>query len=368
MLDKMIPKLLTYEKLHEKLSKTEPLQQITLDMDGTVQFSLPAGWNVGLKEADGTHVTDASMHFPNHPDDEPVKMTKDAVLQLASSIGLPRDYVMKTPGPMVESHINYWAKSLPSEQRKFLGTADGSVMLASMKPSITPFSNVVLLEAAHAKLKEKFGSTPIYADYKFHHDLRRTAYRLIVPEPRNIDTYRGGNAVTDQWSEGFQVINSLTGAVPTSLSGYLFAWVCTNGQISTHAHSGNYNRRTQGQDQGEMLDWAREAIDDIFIGLEHEFDAIEDLVKVKLGDDVALALADVFEQYRIPPTMRDRILLSLVESGDDTMYAIMQAITEAANADDVSDTVRTTLMEIGGDLPAAAGGRCSSCKRLAVSH
>lgn len=362
-------KLLTLDEVRERLEPTEVLAAVTFALDGTAKFTLPNGWNVGLAEREGIELTDATVTIDNVER----RMTKDALLAFTSSIGITREYVAKTPGDLMETHVNYWAKMLPSKSMKLMvgpgkNGAAGNV-LATTKATITPFSNMALLDTAIAGIRSKYGQdAEILADYKFHNDLRRTAYRLIVPDyARHITSERDGDTV-DSWSTGVQVYNSLVGEKPTSLSGYLFAWWCTNGAISTHASSGNYNRRTQGGTQDELLEWAQASVDEILGGLEHEFDAIEELTTVKLGDDVSGTLTDIFTMYKVPVAMREQIILSLVESEDNSMYGVMNAITQAANGDGVHDHVRQTLMEIGGNLPAATTGRCAACKRLALTH
>jgi hypothetical protein len=207
----------------------------------------------------------------------------------------------------------------------------------------------------------------VLADYKYTHDLRRSSYRLIVPEHvRQIASARAGGK-DDQWSTGISVRNSLVGETPTSVQGYLFAWWCTNGSINTHAKSGKYNRRTQGQEEAEVYQWAKQSVDGILGGLEHMLDAVEDLTTTPVEGEVHAVLADIFKEYRVPQKSRESIITSLVEIEDLTMYGVMNAVTQAANVPGVDDKAITALMEIGGDLPRATSSRCEHCHRLAIA-
>ena len=176
----------------------------------------------------------------------------------------------------------------------------------------------------------------------------------------------------DPWSAGLQFKQSVTGEKPLVLSGYLFRYWCTNGAITTHLESGNYNRRKWGEGE-EVYSWARERIDEILGGFEHEFEVLDELARTpipRLGPDDTesrtLALFDVFQTYGVPIEQRDAIMQMLTDSDDFTGYGLMQAITAVANQDGLRDTIRETLMRVGGDLPAANANRCETCRRLPV--
>jgi hypothetical protein len=287
-------------------------------------------------------------------------LTKDAALQATSEIGLTQNYALRTPGELIQPHVNYW---MSTKQLKLL--TNTGVALATTKPNVTPISNLSLLEQALGGIKEEFGKdTEVLVDYKRHHDLRLTNFRLIVPEnQRSIKSARSDES--DTWSLGLDIQNSLTAEKALRLRGYLFAWWCTNGATSTHATSGNYSRKgSPSEDQA--LEWARASVDGILGGLEHELDNIESLTGMDLEGEVQQAVFDIFERYKVPGPARESILASLIEANDLSMYGVLAAITQAANDETLSPTVVARLLEIGGDLPSAASGRCKSCHRLPI--
>jgi hypothetical protein len=360
----MADSLMSMDTLREKLAPGDSLNALQMYLDGSdkINFELPLGWNVGLKEAPGTQMTAATMTYGG----KTRTMTKDALLAITTMVGIRREYVAKTPGPMIANHLNYWTQHTDKKVKALFDQKDG--ILAITKPGITPFSNLQLLEQMLDGIEEQYGigEDSVLADYKFTHDLRRTSFRLIVPEKvRTLQSARSGG-VEDNWSVGVQVMNSLVGEVPTSVQGYLFAWWCTNGSISTHASSGKYNRRTQGQDENEVYAWAKASVDDILGGLEHELDAVEDLTTAPMENDATQVLTDIFTEYRVPMKARESIMGALVDSDDLTMYGVMNAVTQAANGEHIDDLAKTALMEIGGDIPRATSGRCDACHRLAV--
>lgn len=354
--EQMKPKLLTLDKVRETLATTEPLAEEPFKLrDDGVKFSLE-GWSEGMSSLDSTDPVGAYVNV--HGKD--YQLTKEALLEATSYIGLKRAYVTRSPGSLVEPALNYWFSNMDREL-KLLFNSDTNRVLAVTRSSIEPFSNLQILDQSLAAIEAQYGKGEVLADYKFSHDLRRTNIRLIVPE--QLRAVREG----DVWSTGLQIQNSLTGGIATSIDGYLFRWWCTNGAIATHSGAGKYNRKIHGRDADSMYEWAREAVDEILGGLEHEFEALEELANTPLGGSVADVLADVFEQYRVPVTTRERIIENMVNSDDLTMYGVMQAITLAANEDGLSETLRTAILEIGGDLPRAYSDRCESCHRIMPS-
>lgn len=358
-------KLLSLDDLKDKLSSTEPLTQIEFVPDSSdgdkVYFHLPAGWNAGLKDEVGTHVTDAVMEVNGTE----YELTKDAALQATSAIGLTRDYVMKTPGTLVQNHLNYWYSVMPSKQMKLLAVGDKG--LAFTKGSVSPISNLAVLDRALQVIHSKFGKeAEVMVDYKAHHDLRLSQYRLILPEQSKlIHSNRSGDETEDKWSIGLDFQNSLTAEAPLQAKGYLFAWWCTNGATSNHAASGSYSRKGSPSEE-DALDWIEAAVENVFDGLSHELDSVADLVAVDIEGEVNHTLQDVFERYKVPQAVRQEIINEMVESEDLTMYGVMAAITAAANHTNLSPQVVKRLLEVGGDLPASASGRCDSCHRLPI--
>lgn len=362
--DDMASKLLTVQDWVQIVTPTEGMQTATVPFDGTgglTVFSLPSGWNLGLKDKDDTDLTDAKMRVG----DNEYALTKSAIMSITATVGLPSGYVLKTPGPMIQSHLNYWATHSPETTLKILTkeTLDGFEALAVTKEGITPFSNLALLDRVMVKVGEQYGvgENDVYVDYKSHHDLAVTSLRLIIPEySRNIASKRSG-ASEDRWSAGIQLRNSLTGKTPTSVQGYLFAWFCTNGAITLHSE-GKYNRKIMGQNVSEVLDWTGTAVDTVIDHMEHEFDTVESLVDESLDGAVSNVLADIFKTYKVPLRVRQVIIDNLNESEDLSWYGVMNAITAAANQPDLPEHFVTALMEIGGVVSHTA--ICNSCKRV----
>src|SRR5690606_3813967 len=108
-------------------------------------------------------------------------------------------------------------------------------------------------------------------------DRDRVAARFISPVRKTIQSARGGLSVADDWSIGVQLMTSLSGATRLSLTGYLFAWWCTNGATTTHAATTRFTQRADGTDLVDALEWSSGTVDAVLEGIEHELEAVSEL-------------------------------------------------------------------------------------------
>lgn len=366
-IDQMRDKLITVDELRAELATTEPVTYRGFESGDPVGFNLAVDWNHGIDLVADTEQVKAQVRFDN---DSPwLSLTKEALLEFTSACGLSKSYVQRAPSHLITPQLEYWFRG-GFGQREFralqVGTGEQAKVTALTKSTITPFSNVTLLDKAQEAICRTYGdNAEILSDYKRTHNLRQTTFRLIVPGYQRVIS-GPGTATDDMWSAGVQIRNSLIGLTQTQIDGYLFRWWCTNGAIDTKASSGTWNRKSGGQGE-DVYEWAREAVDGILGGLEHSFEAVEALTQVPLDDDAAVVLRDLFETYKVPLSTRSRIIDNMVNAqGELSMYSMMQAVTEAANASDLEPNHVEHLMRVGGDLPHVAHERCEACHRLTV--
>lgn len=364
VVDDMKEKLLTLDQVREKLSVTEPLGAVTFPVGETIRFQIDQAWNHGVEAKAGTDRVDAYVSVGVPGASTEFQLTKDSLLEATSICGIPKGYATRTPARLIEPQLNYWFREgLAGKEYKLLSVGD-DLGAAFTRATVSPFSNLRLLDQALDGIESYYGAGEVLADYKFTHTLRRTAMRLIVPERERVIQNTGTD--NDTWSVGLQVANSLIGDSQTEINGYLFRWWCTNGAIDTLSTSGTWSRRTGGQGD-EVYDWAREAVDNVLGGLEHALDAVQSLTEIPIVGETTEVLRDVFQQYRIPVPEREAIINNMLNEENLTMYSLMQAVTQAANGTGVDPAHVEALMRAGGDLPHSVAERCEACRRLQVN-
>lgn len=348
-LDQMRNRLLPLEKVEDVLSTTEPLTSLVITEDTPVHFDLADDWNTNIDEIEDTAVVEATMEIAG----EQRTLTKEALLMVAAKVGLTGAYMAKTPGSLIQPHLNYWY-SAGNREKDFVALSVGDAISAFTRPTLIPFSNLSLLESVVAGIHKKYGSdTEILADYKIHNTLEHTDVRLIIPE-RARAIANGGMAdvptgEADLWSAGVHLYNSLVGKGQTTVESYLFRWWCTNGATTTLSDVGTWSRRSNGQEADVYL-WAQEAVDEVLGGMEGRFDEVQALTGLHVAGNVSDILRDIFEEYAVPVSQRSTITDTLLEAETLSMYTIMNAITQAANT--VENPRRADrLMRIGGAVP-----------------
>ncbi len=355
--DDMRERLLPLDTVREALAATEPLSTRSFRVGDDIRFLLDPAWSHGFEAKLGNDPVDAAVVI----DGSEHLLTKDALLEFTTLCGVRRNFVTG-PAELMEAHLNHWWRTGLAERRG--GTRDYQILTAGervaalTRASITPFSNVRILNEILDGLTAQYGSEEILVDYKFVHDLKRTHVRLIVPQ-------RGRTiAGRDNWSVGVQFKNSLIGEGQTSLDGYLFCWSCTNGQIDTRNSSGVWTRRGHSAEEA-VYEWARAAVDGILGGLEPALDAVEALTHIPVAGEANDVLRDVFTRFRVPVAERARIITNVIDtSGELTMYAILAAITQVANDPELDPAHVDNILRMGGDFTHAAAERCTSCRRL----
>lgn len=370
--DDMQDKLLDLDEVRERLAATEPIRSEHFSVGESIRFNAGPNWNHGGDAKDPDQPIDVHATFGPRSDERELLLTRTTLEEICLTVGLPRTYVRDCPAELLVPHINYWFRGGLSGKRgkaldyQFL-VDDNDTAKAFTKASMTPFSNLALLDSAVEQIRDRTGpEARILADYKFSHSLRQTTVRLVIPDACRVLTDTG--TPDDVWSLGVQFRNSLTGSSQTNIEGYLFRWVCTNGQIDSRASSGSFTRRKDAS-QDEVYAWARQSVDDVLGGLEGALDAVQRLTQLGIEGSLGETLRDVFEHYRIPIAHRPKIIALLQQYDREiTMYVVMNTITQVANDASLEPATVDSLLRVGGDLPHTAEQRCGTCHRMVHSH
>ncbi len=346
----MQSKLLTIDQVKHELGKTEPLTSTMVTSDQKVRFHLGEDWAAGLDSKRGLEQVEVTVDI----DGVERPLTKDAILQAASNVGIQKAYAKKTPARLIEENLNYWYSSAGLGDTLYSALAVKDVVNSFTKATIIPFSNLELLENVEGAIRQRYGhDTQIMADYKFQNTFDSTNIRLIVPEHERVITDTGLDG--DTWSAGVHVTNSLTGKKQTSIEAYLFRWWCTNGATENLDQVGLWNRRLNGQDQAAVSEWARTSVDEVLRRMEDRFNQVQSLTGLDVTGNITDVAREVFDTYRIPVAQRASVIDALANTPGSSlsMYSVMQAVTQAANDPELSETRRDQMMRIGGKIPSA---------------
>lgn len=358
-IDDMRGQLISLDTARERLAQTEPLTGITFACGSGAKIRLGTGWHDG----ELTNPADAWLRVSENG--EEYQLTRQAVMQLGSEAHYPRKGQEWLSAALLEDIINY-GLSAGWGNKEYKLLVQESTALAFTRHTITPFSNLALLDSITTAIRKSYGNdAELLVDYKFHHDLETTALRVIVPGHDRIIT--NDRVPDDTWSTGIQLDNSLIGLRQTKLGGYLFRHWCTNGMYDVKNASGGFSRRGDHTPE-EAYAWAEQQVEDILGGLEHTLDNVQTLTSIPVEGEVVPVLRDLFEQHSIPKAERERVIDTMADLGGElTLYDVQSAITQAANLDGLHPRSVNYLLTAGGHLAHASSDRCNEdhpCRRL----
>jgi hypothetical protein len=346
-LDDMRGQLLTLDQVRERLAETDPLSELPFEA-GQAELRID-GW--GAKDAPVTDYIDAYLRLPGGAE---YQLTRQAALEVGAQVGIPRKVQESTDPDVLVPMVNWRLREVLDTKSLKALAHDGRVV-GLTRGTVSPFSNLALLDVMVAGLERKYGEGEILADYKFHHDLEHTGLRLIVPGYRRFIT--GTSVDDDTWSTGLDFANSLVGLQQLDIHGQLFRWWCTNGCTDTIHSVGGLSRR--GASQEDALTWAERTVEEVLGGLEPMLDHVQELTAQPVAGDVRDTLEGLFRDYQITSRDRSRIIETMAEDEEMTAYSLMQAVTMAANGDGVPDRDRQRLMRMGGGIAGTHSLRCN---------
>jgi hypothetical protein len=340
--------LLTLDQVRERLSATEPLSEVSFEAGGA-DLRLESGW--AGESVPLTGYTDAFLRLPGGTE---YQLTKQAALEIGAAVGIPRR-IQEDSDPSVMAPLINWRLHERLKDKELKGLAREGQVLAVTRGTVSPFSNLAMLDVIVGGLERKYGEGEILADYKFHHDLEHTGLRLIVPGYRR--TITGTSVADDSWSAGVDFANSMTGLRQTEIHGQLFRWWCTNGCTDTLHAVGGLSRR--GTTQEDALAWAAATVEEVLGGLEPMLDHVQELTTQPVAGNVRDVLEGLFTDYGIPSRDRHRVIEAMAEDDEMTAYSMMQAVTMAANLEGIPDRDRQRLMRMGGGIASTHSQRCN---------
>lgn len=350
-LESMKAQLLPFNDVVTKLEETEPMTSVMIETGSEAQFRLTPDWAEVSKDSG---MTDPVPVYATIRGTE-YQFTKEGIFQALSTIGLKSTYALKTPANLIEAQLNYWFNSGLRESAYKLVVVK-NLASAFIRPTIVPFSNIEIINSLYDGIQYHYGKeTDVYADYKFNNSLGRTDVRLIIPT--ELKLIHDSNMVDvpanshDVWSAGISYTNSLIGKVQTGIDAYLFRWWCTNGATRTLDDVGTWSRRSGGQSEETVYEWAANAVDDVLGGMESTFDKVQALTSIRPRANTADLLTGIYSDHGVPVSQRQSITDQVISANEVTMYSIMSAITEQANNPTLTPERVDKLMRIGGALP-----------------
>lgn len=352
--------LYTLDQAQDILARTEPIAQSSLYVSESVGFNIADDFAENWSAIEADDLIPAFMTANGRE----MQLTKDSLLDLTSLMGMGRGkYPSSLPGKGpagLEAQMNHWYKGGLGEKEFKILEING-IARAVVRGGLQPFSNLQVMDNALAAIRARYGANAeVFVDKKMIHNLDKTYMRLVIPEQTRVMERTGTD--NDTWSAGVQWKNSLTGSIPTAMDGYMFRYWCKNGSIDVRNEAGgSFSRRGAAGQDDSVYEWARDSVDSILGGLEGALDHVQSLVDVTVDGEAHNVLDGIFADYNVTNSdVKANIIENMLNNpGNMTMYDVMQAITAAANDEDLDPAQAERLMRIGGDVSSRGAARCN---------
>ena len=109
--------------------------------------------------------------------------------------------------------------------------------------------------------------------------------------------------------------------------------------------------------------WAETEVNGVLGHMDHFFSALDALTGIELTGDLGAVLKGIFADKKIPGSLQGPVMQALLDSGDRTMYGVMQALTSVANMPDLPSRHVDLLLAAGGSVPTSTHAMCGACHR-----
>lgn len=262
-----------------------------------------------------------------------------ALSQLGSKFGVPGSYLAKCPTELRAENINYWLRK--ESGRKLLLRCDGESVRAVLSDKYAPVDHSRVLNW----LSESFGE---FATLRYELNDEQLLVQFVANEGR---TFGRGDDLTP----GISIRNSEVGLACVELSGLIYRRICLNGLILS-GKQGNWRRRHIGD--SSFGDQVREAIRNLQGAASQSMGRFGGLQVVKV-DDMPGLFNRVVQKFELTKAQHEAIKTAFDIEPGDTLYAGINAVTRAGNAEPLDLDSRRQLQEVGGRMLelAAAGSR-----------
>lgn len=333
-----VTKEMTIKELKETLAPAEHITRETFDpRAGVCKFGLD---------------TDGMMRFFTPHRKQGFQLTEEAYTRFGQMVGIPGQYIKKTPHPIMVPHVNYWMANRGLAQITY--AAEGGIIELFSKGALEPISNELVLSACEKTMGGKLKV------YHFSHDFFSTVFSVVTEERQ--EQVKVGEVVR----VGVTVENSYALTIPLTLSVYVHRLSCSNGSISA---TNVFRFSHKGGDGDGTEDWVYQAVDDAWKVADAEVARLKAMTKIKLDDHLSDNMISIFSEFGVPLKVRDDITNMVVDQRAQTLFDLYNIITWMGSNDEAvlaDSTVSNRLMRIGGRI-AAHPDMCPHCHRVMLN-
>jgi hypothetical protein len=262
---------------------------------------------------------------------EPHPMRTIAQRSITWRLGIPYQYLRKCPPEIQSLNMNYWIEHEKNEQLFF--RFDGRDVRAIFTPKYKPVDNFEICERL-----DSLGYGP---------DTQVQA--IIDPEFMSLSILDGKKSFEingDKFRPGISVSNSEVGLASLSIAAFILRLVCTNGLVSKTEISASYRHVST-----KILDEFPQVMDKVSYELAAQKHKIGLAMESHVEDPIK-TIESFNRQFNLNQPQKEAVEWAWPSEAEDTMFAVVNTYTRAAQFAGLSAENSYQLQRVGGKILA----------------
>ena len=240
-----------------------------------------------------------------------------ALGSLLTHIGFPKPYLKKIPkeqvSKLVMPHLNYWYQDALAGNILRLLVIENNAIAAIPKANFKHIKVSEVLEAAEGVLGKS-----IAGYHKVWGTPELFQFSILTPEQVEI------GKKDDLYNAGIRIEHSISGAVSTSVSPYVFRQWCSNGATTEHQLK-SWRRKNGKEDIGT---WLQRTIIDSRKLFNQEVVNLRGLQNTKIDSHTSEVLDSVLNQSHVPAGLAKEVRNTLIDDGADNLLDLYNVLTK----------------------------------------
>ena len=248
---------------------------------------------------------------------------------IANRLGIPIQYLRKCPTDVQKYNMNFWIQKEKNEQLFF--RFDKNEVRAIFTPRYIPTDNLEVLERL---LQMGFSlNTPVQAS------VDDSFMMLNIPDGDKMFTVNG-----DKMTPGISISNSEVGIASFSISAFVLRLVCTNGMINKTAVSASYRHVST-----KILNEFPEVLSNVGKELDKQRNQLRLSLESRV-DNPGATIERFNQQFQLNPDEKGAVAWAAPLENGNTMFAIINTYTKAAQYQGLPASSSFKLEKVGGAI------------------
>jgi hypothetical protein len=262
---------------------------------------------------------------------EPHKLRRMAQQGFSYRLGIPIQYLKKSPADVQAYNLNHWIKEEKNE--KLLFRFDDGEVRVIFSPRYTPVDNFEVLERL-----DTLGYGP---DTPVQCSMDDEFMGLNIPDGKKTFSING-----DKMQPGLSISNSEVGLASLTVAAFVLRIVCTNGMISSKEVSASYRHVSR-----KILEEFPEVLDKV----SYELGKAKDQFKLSLAspvNDPQATITSFNRQFQLGKLEQEAVEWAWPQEIGETMFHVVNTYTKSAQYDGLSAESTHKLQRTGGAILA----------------